>query len=193
MCVWLFFFTAIDLCQWWNEDLLYLAISQKSTLRYYIDLPACTWHIWTFILQWWEQRVFEPKFHSCSSLIPGTHNVIAMKVWKRCRIIEDSCLATHEWIQLQFLVKRCCWREGKGAGWGVGRMKIQNAISLHINRDSCVWEPEPQPVAWQPDSSVSRGHFSCQAGCHYCWFSQFNFQRACLVWYRICVLYVCVY
>lgn len=114
-----------------------------------------------------------------------------MKVLKHSRITEDSCLALHGKIQLQFLVKRCCWREGKGAGWGVGRVKIQNAISLHINRDSCVWEPEPWPVARQPDSSVSHGHFPCQISCHYCWFSQFNFQCACLVWYGIRG-YVCI-
>lgn len=71
------------------------------------------------------------------NFIPGTHNVIAMKVLKHSRITEESCLATHGRIRLQLLVKRCCWKEGRGAGWGVGRIKIQNAIRLHINRDSC--------------------------------------------------------
>lgn len=50
----------------------------------------------------------------CLSFICG--RVIAMTALRHSGITEDCCSVAHGQIRLQFLVKRCCWREGRGSG-----------------------------------------------------------------------------
>lgn len=101
--------------------LLYLALTQKSTARHPSPAAHSIYASESLSRCQCSLNTLHVSLEDLSSS-PDSNSVTAMRVFKHSRITEDSCSAAHGQIQLQFLVQRCCWGEGKRAGWGRGRM-----------------------------------------------------------------------
>lgn len=129
MCVWLFFFPEIDFCQRWNEDLLHLTFSQKSTTSPYTvyllvhgthspsfcrDARRVFAHL-TFV-----DGVFEPPFW------PWQGDSVGVQRHSRSQRTRS---VTHGRFDYGFLLKAAAGGRGKGLA-GSGQVSTRPAVRL---------------------------------------------------------------